>query len=416
MNVTEKNRGTKVVELEKAFWDRFELVTYFQPIVSIKKKTVIGFEALTRAWDRQDNVQISYADLKNFVKTQQDRLWLDRSCRRCALRAWKKWQDDFPESLLFLNFDVDVLNQGVLGSNVLLDTVLECGLSPNLIVVELVEQRVQRDDDLVAFVEKYRHHGFLIAIDDFGEDSSNLERLFLIRPDVIKISKRLLDAPRYTEEYGKSVLTGVANFITSLGAIALVEGVETIHHLHDAVDCNIDVIQGYLVARPQENIGGDNGELLQENLRKIVEIAGMHRMKNIQLSRMKSNYILQEARHLAQLIEQVTEPTDPNEMLARFTALEEQFVCIYLLSDKGRQISDTFFRERLDWKNALYRPARVGDDHSEKDYFLYIKAGSDQYYSPPYISLATGSFCTTISIAIKRGVFSGTVFCVDFVV
>lgn len=57
------------MERDRAFWDRFELITHFQPIVSIKKKTVIGFESLTRAWDRQENVPLSYADLKNCPKS-----------------------------------------------------------------------------------------------------------------------------------------------------------------------------------------------------------------------------------------------------------------------------------------------------------------------------------------------------------
>lgn len=408
--------GHGITESKKkaSLLDEIELVTLFQPIVSIKKKVIIGFEALTRGRDPESGVLVPYPVLLERARSSEDRVYLDRRCRKSALSAWSHYRLYYPESLLFLNFDVDLLNQNVLGSNVFLEMVQSLGLDPRSIVIELVEQNVQHEHLLLSFVERYRGYGFLIAIDDFGEASSNLERLFLIRPDIIKISKRLLDAPRYSDEYGKSVLGGVANLVTSLGALVLLEGVESYKHLQDVVDCNIDVIQGYLLAKPQQDISPEALEEAQDNFVKILEVAGVQRMKNIQLSKMRSSYILQEAKHLAKLIEQAREVKDGDDVLRRFHQFNDDYVCMYLLSERGIQISSTLFREDLPQKSALYRPARYGDDHSEKDYYLYLKAGSPHFFSLPYISLATGHFCVTISVALREGPFSGCILCIDF--
>lgn len=392
----------------------YNLQTGFQPIISIKRKAIIGFEALTRGMSETYQSLLPYDTLHDMAESQQQLGSFDSACQYSALQQWNSYRELFPEALLFINFDMALINSDLGGYRKFIAMLEAAGLSPGSTVIELVEQKAEQEENLLSFVEICRRDGFLLAIDDFGEAFSNLERLFLIQPDIIKISKKLLHARRYSQEYGQSVLKGVAELISSIGAMPLLEGVEDMQQLSEAVDCNIDVIQGFLVSRPIFDLTDSAAAAVRESLRKTTDVAGMHRMQHIQLGKIKSSYFMQEAKHISMIIEMECVESDPDVVLSSWLHIDEQIECMYLLSEKGIQITETHFGQICKVKNALFRPARKGDDHSEKDYFLYIKAGSPHYYSPPYISQATGSLCITISVYLSRGPLSGTILCIDF--
>ncbi|AEJ20250.1 EAL domain-containing protein [Gracilinema caldarium] len=390
------------------------LHTLFQPIVSLKRKSILGFEALSRGREPSSGHTLGYEKLHEIASFENTIVQLDRACRYNALHSWKSYYKKHPESLLFLNFDVTLLNNGVNGSGFFLEMVKSAGIPPENIVIELVERQVQQYEELLSFVETYRKKGFLFAIDDFGEAASNIERLFMIQPEVIKISRTLFHAPMYSETYGKSVLEGLVNLIASLGSLPLLEGVETVPQLYNALDCGIDVIQGFLISHPMAELS--DGQLLKtkETLRMVSEISGKYRSQCIQLAKAKSNYLINEAKHMAMIVEMECVELDTDVLLHNLLAIDEQIECLYILSETGVQISETHFRPGLKIKNALFKPAKCGDDHSEKDYFLYIKAGSAHYFSSPYISQATGSYCSTISIVLTQGPLAGHILCIDF--
>jgi len=390
------------------------LQSLFQPIVSIKRKTVIGFEALTRGIIKNSKANIlGYEEIYNLAKKEQCLYEFEKSCWNNALKSWKLNQSLYPDSVLFLNIDVSLLNFEPAIGTTLLEMINTIGIEPDHIVLELVEQQLKMDDILLSFVTYCHNQGFLIAIDDFGEAFSNLERLFLIQPDIIKITKRLLHARRYSEEYGKSLLYGVIELINHIGAIPLLEGVETIDQLYEAVDCNIDIIQGYIISTPTNENSKVYREKLQNTLKVITDEVCIHKMQNIEMAKIKSNYYFQVARHIALILEMECCESTLDHLLHSLLLLDEQFECMYLLSEEGIQISETHFRN-LTSKNTLFKPAKKGDDHSEKEYYLYIKAGATQYYSSPYISQATGMPCVTISLTLSRGSLLGKILCIDF--
>ena len=82
------------------------------------------------------------------------------------------------------------------------------GFHPSVIGLELIESEAKSAEDLFTFVQNQRESGFVIVVDDFGSEHSNLERLMLIRPDIIKIDRNIIhnvDKDPYRQSVLKSI-------------------------------------------------------------------------------------------------------------------------------------------------------------------------------------------------------------------
>jgi hypothetical protein len=91
--------------------------------------------------------------------------------------------------------------------------------------------------------------------------------------------------------------------------------------------------------------------------------------------------------------------TGMDSLLTGFIDEFENIECLYVLNARGVQITDTVcnpakLRKR---KRFIYEPARLGADHSLKEYFLPLRAGLAKFTTQPYISLASGNRCITLS-------------------
>jgi diguanylate cyclase (GGDEF)-like protein len=91
--------------------------------------------------------------------------------------------------------------------------------------------------------------------------------------------------------------------------------------------------------------------------------------------------------------------------------------CAYILDGAGIQISRTICSEdeTKSHENLIFYAARKGTDHSmEKYYYPLIIAKRNRYTTEPYISLATGNLCITISYVFLNKENNKCVFCADF--
>src|SRR5260221_4796863 len=65
------------------------------------------------------------------------------------------------------------------------------GFPTHRVAVELIETPFEDETRLVAAVEHYRKLGCLIVIDDFGAGYSNFDRIWRLRPDIVKIDREM---------------------------------------------------------------------------------------------------------------------------------------------------------------------------------------------------------------------------------
>jgi EAL domain-containing protein (putative c-di-GMP-specific phosphodiesterase class I) len=181
----------------------------------------------------------------------EDKVFVESMCRTLHLRNYDNIGE--PGLVLFFNFDPRTNSDFALTVKELefiAGRYGEITLESHMLVCEIIETEAQDVDTLVRIAEEMRRHGIRLAIDDFGVGHSNLERVKLLRPDVIKIDGawfRQIAAVPAAAALFKSFVSGLHD----LGAKVLVEGIETPEQLACAVETGTDYMQGFALSRPR---------------------------------------------------------------------------------------------------------------------------------------------------------------------
>ncbi|QGY38824.1 EAL domain-containing protein [Pseudodesulfovibrio cashew] len=388
------------------------ILTHFQPQVSLKRKAVIGLEALSRGFDPQSGDIIPPTLLFEQARDKESRLALDRACRTKAVESFATLHRRDKSVMLSMNIDATCINSMTRGSNHLLKLVKHYGISPSNVIIEIIESRCEDQDALLDFVRFYRKKNFLIALDDVGAGFSNLDRIPLIKPDIIKLDRSLISGVD-SQFHKLEVVRSFVQMSDRLGCLVLAEGVETSSEAMCLLGQEVDLFQGFFFARPAPGL--DAVPAMAKKVDALADKYRENRTRHIaEEKRLFSNFNLMVLT-MCQALADVPS-RDINRSLTRFIDTYTNVECLYVLDMKGRQTSDTLCNpDKLKKsKRCLYEPARQGADHSLKKYFLPIQAGLERFTSPPYISLASGNLCTTISqVFYHRSTGRHLILCVD---
>lgn len=404
--------GMPEVDLKEILQDE-RIQTFFQPIVSLKQKRMVGIEALSRGQSTAGGGLLSPAFLFSEAERTGCTLALDRLCRKIAFSSFGglPMRD---ELLLFLNLDPGILTEGVAGSRHLHCQMAAVNLSPARVAIEIVESKVESRRLLLEFVRFYRQMGCLIVLDDFGDDQSNFARVAMLQPDIIKVSRSLVDGIAY-DYYRQSVMTAIVSLAGKIGSLVLAEGVERFEDIVTCHELGADLMQGFFFSRPRPPHEAAAPQCCLEKIASVSQEMGS-RMGSHYARRMRRqeevNGVLTKVLGGLLLI-----PRDAFDGLLGEVVREcEDLECCYVLDNDGVQVSDTVFRHPPKPRNSLFAPEVKGSGHQLKEYYLAVShAGmGGRFCSEPYMSLASGNLCRTVSTA-----FSGIngcryILCVDF--
>jgi len=148
--------------------------------------------------------------------------------------------------------------------NKLLETLEKYNVNPNEIEIEITESILIEDFEKVFDKLKLlRQAGVRISLDDFGTGYSSLSYLKKFPIDTLKIDKSFIDTV-LTDGATRIITESIINMVKALGVESIAEGVENeaqYNYLH-AVGC--DMIQGYLLGKPQTS------EEIEDILRRIL--------------------------------------------------------------------------------------------------------------------------------------------------
>jgi EAL domain-containing protein (putative c-di-GMP-specific phosphodiesterase class I) len=390
--------------------DERAVTTLYQPLVSIKRRAVLGYEALSRGVLPGAEAFIPPAVLFGMAGDSAARLALDRLCRDRAMQGFTALHRQRRDLVLSLNMDVSVLDQGIVGTNYLLEQARRWGLNPNNVVLEILEADVEDTEALIAFTRAYRSYGFLIAIDDIGTGHSNLERVAQVRPEIIKIDRSLISGV-HSEFHKQEVTKALVNMAQKTGALVVAEGVETEQEAMCLLQMGIDVFQGWFFARPGP-LNGDfgcrdavDGLALRFREHVLAELAA--RKERFRAYDLVLGGLLAALRRV--------EPKGFEAVLVESIAAHPDIECFYILDERGIQVSDTVCNPYViaENKRFIYQPAQRGADHSLKPYYLPVSAGLSRFTTEPYVSLASGNRCTTIAVRFTAADGLGYVACLD---
>lgn len=385
--------------------------TFFQPIVSLKQKRMVGVEALSRGQAPSGDGLLPPVLLFSAAEQAGYTLALDRLCRKTALTSFNRLPIR-DELLLFLNLDPGILKEGVAGSGHLHNQMAAIGLPPSRVAIEIVESKVESQQLLLNFVRFYRQLGCLMVLDDFGDDQSNFSRVAMLRPDIIKVSRSLVDGIAY-DYYRQSVMTTIVSLADKIGSLVLAEGVERFEDIVTCHELGADLMQGFFFSRPKPPEEAA-AHCCQEKIASVFsEIRS--RMVNHYTRRMRRQEDVNTV--LTRILDGLTPipPTAFDDLLIEIIRECEEVECIYVLDNNGIQVSDTVFRQPPKARNSLFAPVKKGAEHQLKSYYLAVAhSGMELFCSDPYLSLASGNLCLTVSTAFSGIDKQRYILCVDF--
>lgn len=206
----------------------------FQPIIDLRSKQIIGYEALTR----DPKGKLNVFDLFRRYHTIGQLNELKRICFAAQLKASEEQRLE----RLFVNIDSDILSKmDSIPKPPGVDVILEISEAEAL---HNVEKHLQMAD-------KWRAKGFKFAIDDFGAGFISLPFVAQLMPDYIKID-RLTTLQAVSSKKFKKFLTNLLAALQEYVTVGMVaEGIETDEELQVVNDLGIYLAQGYLLGKPK---------------------------------------------------------------------------------------------------------------------------------------------------------------------
>jgi len=213
----------------------------FQPIVNCSSKQIFGYEALVRGLKNESAYSV-------ISKVNDDNRYLfDQLCRVKAIALAASLKLD---SILSINFLPNAIYKPERCIRTTLEAAQKYGFSTKQIMFEFTEvEKIEESEVVKEIVEFYNKSGFTTAIDDFGSGYSGLGLLADFQTNIIKIDMGLLRG--IDQDRARQIIVGnCINLFRDFKITPLAEGVETKSEMLWLQEAGIDLMQGYLFAKP----------------------------------------------------------------------------------------------------------------------------------------------------------------------
>ena len=232
-------RGT---ELLRELIDAAAVEIAFQPIVDLRTRSAVAFEALARG--RHPELSANPATLLELAEQCDLVLELSRLFARLAVKASTR----LPRGAkVFVNVHARELADPSLPDS--LSELAALASADHQVVLEIAEASVTDVSAMGKLKEAFMRLGLQFAYDDFGAGQARLIELTDIPPDYLKFDKGMIEgieaaAPR------QEMVGALLRVVRSLGVRVIAEGVETelVASICQRLGC--DLGQGFLFGRP----------------------------------------------------------------------------------------------------------------------------------------------------------------------
>lgn len=223
------------------------LVPVFQPIfkVAAHERQLHSLECLTRG---PRGTSVERADiLFAYVRRKREEIAVDRACVKAALQV----AATLPcAPSLSVNVHATTLGRDGGFVSYLKELAETCGIAPRRVTVELIEHAPFWDvAGIWRAIDELRAFGMRLAVDDVGAGQSNYNMILDCCPDALKIDAYVVKGC-HADKYRLAVLESITTLARRFGAQIIAEGIEQAADQDVLLSLGINVMQGYMLARP----------------------------------------------------------------------------------------------------------------------------------------------------------------------
>ena len=219
----------------------FDFTMAFQPIINCQSQQIFGYEALVRGLKNESAFSI-------ISQVNDDNRYLfDQLCRVKAISLAAKLGID---CILSINFLPNAVYQPERCIRTTLEAAKQYNFPTELIMFEFTEvEKIEDSEHVKRIVDYYQSLGFKTATDDFGSGYAGLNLLADFQPNIIKLDMELI-RNIHSDPARQSIVTHCLNMFKDLNITPLAEGIETLEEYTWLKNAGIELMQGYLFAKP----------------------------------------------------------------------------------------------------------------------------------------------------------------------
>lgn len=214
----------------------------YQPIVTFESAPALqGFECLARGpkGTNFESAQVMF----EYVRLKHEETVVDRACVAAALAH-------APKTPLTVNVHASTLVRDRGFTDFLCATAEEHGVGCALMTVEIVEHAPSWDGAaLGAALDRLRHSGMHISLDDIGLGQSNFKMILGVRPDFLKLDRYFVESC-HQDRNRQAVIASLVYLASHFGAELVAEGVDCAETAETLKAFGVRFMQGDWFAAP----------------------------------------------------------------------------------------------------------------------------------------------------------------------
>ncbi|MBP3951432.1 EAL-associated domain-containing protein [Bacillus suaedae] len=377
------------------------ILPYFQPIIGADQQSIVGYEILGRYQLNNKIISLGpyfHSDSINLSDKKIADYWV----RMKAIEVITITNS--PNKSYFFNINLDFFDSSYddfFEKLVILFNDHIC--HPSQIVLEITENDFNANEtQLIHQLKKYRQLGCRIAVDDLGKAFSNLERVALLNPHIMKVDLNLVQKSKNSQSH-RDVLHALSILSQRLGAQLLFEGIETIDLLENAWKNGAQYYQGYLFAKPQPS-PIDRTEFVGEfddQLERMIQ-------REINRLQIRYNYEKELNTLLKSTLSSVSFTFDYDQYLTHLCSrLPRECFRVYICNRLGYQLSGNHYRKTN--SNWIIQNHYRNKNWSWRPFFLQnivnMELNQKGFLSDLYTDIDTNELIETFSFPVHKNTY-----------
>lgn len=243
------NKLLKQAEIEAEFLGNFterledgQFHIFLQPVFD-KDLNITGAEALTR-WIKPDGTTISSDKYIRILEKTEYIAALDAMNWELVMKQLRSWHNTAREHLVI---SVNVSPKDLFYMDALKkikELIRLYKVDADKLILEFSEIDLMNDtEQQLAIIDRFKHEGFRVAIDNFGEGSLSLNMIKELHTDYVKFDRSFIAG--ISDERSRIVLEAGVKLVQKLGMKVVAEGIETEEQFEYLKSIGCDRFQGY---------------------------------------------------------------------------------------------------------------------------------------------------------------------------
>ena len=242
----------KRVEIETSWIQKFRIaleedrvVPYFQPIIDNTTLEIVKYECLARIEDDGDIISPTH-----FLEAARRSGLMSNLTRTMLNKVFKIFSGQNVAFSLNITNE-DLLNQTFIDFLKAKQTLYK--INPALVTFEILEDIIISDTNHLPLKNLHllKEMGYLLALDDFGSDRSNFNRLENLGVDFLKIDGQFIKGID-TNPRNQDIVESIASMAKKIGMQVIAEFVSTKAEFEMVKKLGIEYSQGYFFNAPTE--------------------------------------------------------------------------------------------------------------------------------------------------------------------